>query len=82
MTKIKTATGKEYDSDYFTEHKPSKSLYFRVVCASGEEVRNVFADSTETQTLEYNGKKYEGFTNLKYATDDGDDFWKLRLMHG
>ena len=48
MTKIKTATGKEYDSDYFVEHAPSKSLYFRVVCASGEEVRKVFADSEET----------------------------------
>ena len=82
MTKIKTATGKEYDSDYFVEHAPSKSLYFRVLCASGEEVRKVFADSEETQVLEYNGKKYEGFTKLKNVDDDGDGFWKLRLTHG
>ena len=82
MTKIKTATGKEYDSDFFVEHIPSKSLYLRVICSSEEEVRNVFGDSTETQTLEYNGKNYEGFTKLKNVTEEEDGFWKLRLTHG
>lgn len=82
MTKIKTATGKEYDSDYLSEHKPSKSLYFRVVCDSEEEVKTVFGNPAETQTIEHNNRIYEGFTKLKYITDEEDGFWKLRLTHG
>lgn len=82
MTKVKTETGKEYDSDYFVEHLPSKSVYLRVACASEDEARNVFSDSTETQELEYNGKKYEGFTKLERVANDGDGFFMLRLKHG
>lgn len=80
MTDITTATGKKFRSDYFVEHKPSKCVYFTVVGVSEEEARKVFTDPEETSSLEYNGKIYEGFTDLKNITEEDKGVWKMRLV--
>lgn len=74
-----TATGKEFPSDYLVEHLPSHSLYFRVE-SDLETANKVFSDPEETKTLEYNGKQYDGFTNLDFISDEGDAI-KVRLIN-
>ena len=43
-----TRTGKEYPSDYFVEHQPSHSIYFRVQDVDLETAEGVFSDKDET----------------------------------
>lgn len=80
MTDLVTATGKKFDSDYFVEHKPSKSVYFTVVGVSTETVRKVFGDPEETCRMEYNGKIYEDFTILDEITEEDEGVLKMRMM--
>ena len=80
MTKLKTATGKEFDTGYFAERTESKALYIRISNELKERVESVFSDATETQTLYYNGDVFEGYTTLGYVIDEGDAI-KLRLKH-
>lgn len=82
MVDLVTATGKRFDSDYFVEHRPSKSVYFSVVGVSGETVRTVFRDAEETRRLEYSGRVYEGFTDLKEIEEIDEGIWKMRLSNG
>lgn len=74
-----TATGKEFPSDYFVEHSPSKSLYFRVIETDLETATRVFSDPEETESIEYGSSKYEDFTNLDFISDEGDAI-KVRLI--
>ena len=80
MTDLVTAKGKKFDSGFFVEHSPSKSIYFTVVDVPEETVRKVFSDPTETCRMEYNGRIYEDFTTLDYITKDDENVWKLRMM--
>lgn len=79
MVDVVTAKGKKFDSDYFVEHKPSKSVYFTVLGVSIETVRTVFGDAEETCRLEYNGKIYEGYTTLEEVAEEDEGVWKMRL---
>lgn len=79
MTNLVTAKGKIFDSDYFVEHRPSKSVYFSVVGVSEETVRTVFTDPEETHRMEYNGKVYEDFTNLDEIAEEDEGIWKMRM---
>lgn len=81
MTKLKTATGKEFDTGYFVERTESKALYVRISNERKETVETVFSDPSETQTLFYNGNVFEGYTILGYVIDEGDAI-KLRLKRG
>lgn len=80
MTNIVTATGKEFKSDYMTIHRPSNTMYLRILDEEQETVRTVFDDENETKTLTYAGNTYEGYTNLERIKDDGDA-WKVSLVH-
>lgn len=80
MTNIITAKGKEFDSDYFVEHKPSKSIYFTVVGVSEDTVRTVFGDPSETCRMEYNGRIYEDFINIEELAEEDENIWKMRMM--
>ena len=79
MVDLVTATGKKFESDYFVEHKPSKSVYFTVLGVPIETVRTVFGDAEETCRLEYNGKIYEDFTVLEEVAEEDEGVWKMRL---
>ena len=76
---VTTATGKEFPSDYFVEHSPSKSIYFRVKDTDLETAGRVFSDPEETVCIEYGSNRYEGFTNLDFISDEGDAI-KVRLI--
>ena len=79
MSDIVTAKGKKFDSDYFVEHRPSKSIYYTVVGVSAEKVMKVFDDPSETCRMEYNGKIYEDFTSLEDVSEEDENIWKLRM---
>lgn len=81
MTKITTATGKEFDTGYVAENYEIKALYIRISNEPKETVEFVFSDPIETGTLHYNGRTFEGYTGFKYAIDEGDAI-KVRLNHG
>ena len=74
-----TATGKEFPSDYFVEHTPSKSIYFRVTETDLETATGVFSDPEETSMIDYGDNQYNGFTNLDFINDEGDAI-KVRLI--
>lgn len=80
MVDLVTATGKRFDSDYFVEHRPSKSVYFSVIGVSEEIVRTIFTDPEETCRMEYNGKTYDDFTNLEEIAEEDKGIWKMRLI--
>lgn len=81
MTAIITATGKVFNTDYFTEHRPSQTVYFRILGETEETITGVFGNEEETKRLVYNGKAYEGFTVLQKIKDEGGAM-KVRLGHG
>lgn len=76
-----TATGKEYPSDYFVEHRPSHSIYFRVQDVDLETAESVFSDQEETSVISYGETGYSGYTDLDFISDEGDGI-KVRLIHG
>lgn len=51
MEILKTATGKQYQCDYFNPCEPVNRLTIRVVGASIVEVATVFSNSRETEAL-------------------------------
>ena len=75
-----TATGKEYPSDYFVEHRPSRSVYFRVQDVDLETAESVFSDPEETEVIWYGETQFSGFTFLDFIADEGDGI-KVRLIY-
>lgn len=64
MDKIKTATGKVFDSDYISVIPSPQQAYIRVLNASLAEVATVFGDPNETVQL-WHGQYYlTYFTHL------------------
>ena len=64
MTTITTATGKVFNSGYFTKTEDPDCLYFDINGEDPKTVNDVFADPEETTTLEYNEQTYEGYTKF------------------
>lgn len=64
MNKVITATGKEYDSDYFVTLSHPQQAYFRILNTPIDVVAKVFSDPSETTEL-YCGDYYiKGYTKL------------------
>ena len=76
---VTTATGKEFPSDYFVEHKPSHSVYFRVQDVDLETAESVFSDPDETYEIWYGETQFVGYTDLDFIYDEGDGI-KVRLI--
>lgn len=53
MEKLKTATGKEFDCDYFNPFPPANQVNLRVLNMSLANVVKVFGDPVETVQLWY-----------------------------
>lgn len=64
MEKLKTATGKEFDCDYFNPFYPAAQVNVQVYNTSMAEVAKVFSDPSETVQLCYTDKCHEGYTKL------------------
>lgn len=75
---VVTAKGKTFLSDYFVEHQPSNSIYFRIK-TDLETAQSVFGDPEETVVLTYKDRQFFSFTELDYAKDEGDAI-KVRLI--
>ena len=81
MTKIITATGKEFDAGLVAEHLESNSLYICISNADKETAEKVFSDPSETAVLYYSNGQIEGFTSL-VSIDSINNGVKVKLRHG
>lgn len=64
MDKIKTATGKEYNCDFFSVIPVPEQAYIRVLNASLTTVATVFGDPRETVQLWYGEHYVANYTKL------------------
>ena len=64
METLKTATGKEYKSDYIAVIPAPQQAYIRVLNASLAEVATVFSNPQETLQLWHGNNYLAGFTHL------------------
>ena len=64
MEKLKTATGKEFDCDYFNPFPPVGQTNLRVLNADLVTVATVFSDPNETALLSFGVTCAERYTKL------------------
>ena len=64
MDKIRTATGKEFDSDYLSTIPMPEQAYIRICNKSLAEVAAVFGDRNETIQMWYNDVYLAMYTKL------------------
>lgn len=57
MDKLKTATGKEFECDYFNPFPPANQVNIRIMGISLVDAVSVFSDPTETVQIWY-GQQY------------------------
>ena len=62
--KLKTATGKEFDTGYFVKSEDPDALYFDIDDVPPKEVNDVFCDPEETSRIEWNNEVFEGYTRF------------------
>ena len=64
MEKLKTATGKEFDCDYFNPFPPAGQVNIRVLGRSLVQVATIFGNPVETVQMWYNGQYLAHHTKL------------------
>lgn len=64
MDKLKTATGRELECDYFNPFPSAGQVNLRVIGASLPSVAQIFSDSRETVQLWCGGVYASGYTRL------------------
>lgn len=64
MEKLKTATGKEFDCDYFNPFPQEGQLNIRIVGESLATIATVFADPRETMQLWWEGQYAAQYTQI------------------
>lgn len=72
MEKIYTATGKEFDTDYFNPSELTKQADIRIIGASVVTVASVFSDRSETMQLWCGNAYASGFTSLLAIRVEGN----------
>ena len=72
MEKLKTATGKEFDCDYFNPFPPVGQINIRVLGKPIVYVATVFADPSETVQLWWENAYAAGYTKLVAIVPEGD----------
>lgn len=72
MEKVLTATGKQYDCDYFNPFPPAAQVNIRVMNASLVEVASVFGNPAETVQLWWNQQYIANHTKLIAIVPEGD----------
>ena len=72
MDKLKTATGKEFDCDYFNQFPSENQVNLRVLNSSLVEVASVFGNPKETVQL-WCGEQYlSNHTKVVAIVPEGD----------
>ena len=79
MTKVKTATGKEFDSDYFVALQDPPMMFVRVLNQDERTLQEVFSDPNETSCLSSGDRVAFGYTTLHSIFNEGDAF-KVTLL--
>lgn len=64
MEKMKTATGKEFNCDYFNSFPQEGQLNIRIVGESLATIATVFADPRETVQLWWDGQYASQYTQI------------------
>lgn len=64
MDKLKTATGKEFDCDYFNPNQPVPHVDIQLIGMSVSEAAVVFSDRSETVQLWYQDQYLAYYTRL------------------
>lgn len=79
MEKLKTATGKEFDCDYFNPFPPANQTNLRVWNTDLVTVATVFSDSDETAELNFGSQVASQHTKLMALIPEGDS---IRVVLG
>ena len=72
MEKLKTATGKTFDCDYFNPFPPAGQVNIRILNSSFSEVAAVFSNRKETEQMWHGNQYLALYTKLMAIVDDGD----------
>ena len=72
MEKLKTATGKEFDCDYFNPFPPVGQVNLRVLNTPLATVATVFANPNETVQLWHDGQYAAQYTKLVAIVPEGN----------
>lgn len=72
MEKLKTATGKEFDCDYFNPFPPVGQLNLRVLNADLATVATVFSNQNETVQLQCGTQYAAQYTKLVAIVPEGN----------
>lgn len=72
MEKLKTATGKEFDCDYFLPFEPLKQLDIYVHNVPFMTVASVFSNPKETVQLWFGGQYQSHYTKLISISPEGN----------
>ena len=72
MEKLKTATGKEFDCDYFNPFPPVGQLNLRVLTADLANVATVFSNPNETVQLQCGTQYAAQYTKLVAIVPEGN----------
>lgn len=72
MEQLKTATGKQFDCDYFNPFPATSQCNLRVLNAPLATVAAVFGDPAETVQLWCGGAYASGYTHLVAIVPEGD----------
>lgn len=72
MEKLTTATGKEFECDYFNPCAPTNQCNLRVLNTSLITVATVFNDPAETEKLQCESQYAERYTKLKAIVPEGE----------
>lgn len=65
MNYLRTATGREFESDYLTASESDRTMYLFVKNITIAHAAAVFGSPGETSTIAYEGKSYYGYTKLQ-----------------
>ena len=79
MEKLKTATGKTFDCDYFNPFPQAEQVNIRVLNASLVDVASIFSKASETQQLWCSGKYLAAHTRLIALVPEGN---AIRIVLG
>lgn len=72
MDKIKTASGKEFSSDYLTTIPSPAQMFVRVIGAEFSTVKDVFGNPEETRQISYGARLFTGYTRMISAFREDD----------
>lgn len=72
MEKLKTATGKEFDCDYFNPFDPARQLNIQVYGLTFAQAAVIFSDPNETVQMRYENQYASNYTTLLSMSPVGD----------